>query len=181
MEATIETNTNEEINVLRIKLDVVEKELQFAIDRAEKAEAEVEQFKLLYRSSSCNSRKPFDLNQSCGVCGTTITVTLPPPSQSSQATASLSSVPTLPPPPPPPMPNFIFHHKYETRGSSVSLSDGIAAFTLNNARESLESISSESNQQVKAATGRCIDPNVIFFASVSIPITRIHMYFAINN
>lgn len=141
METTIETNTNEEINVLRIKLEVVEKELQFAIDRAEKAEAELEQFKQFYRSSS-TFKKSVENNQNCCACGPTISGIM-----------STASIITAPPPPPPPMPNFNLPPlTTNSLRSGVSLSEGIAAFTLNNARESGNS--SVSNQQVKPATGR---------------------------
>lgn len=137
METAIETNTNDEIQVLRLKLEMLEKELQFAIDRAERAEREVEQCKLLYRlSSEANNTATNN-------------------STSNNDTQLLGHEPgnvraLAPPPPPPPMPKF---NLPPTNASphGTSLSDGIAAFTLNNMRENN---CNTNNQQVKPATGR---------------------------
>lgn len=128
--------------MLHIKLDIVEKELQFAIDRAEKAEAELEQLKQCYRSSY-NLQKPFEsYANSSGI-------------RTPWAAASDTTIETVqstaPPPPPPPMPIFNLPPVILVQ-SGVSLSDGIAAFTLNNA-QTLDS-GSVGNQQVKTATGR---------------------------
>lgn len=132
MDSTIKTNTNDELNILRVKLDVIEKELQLAIDRAEKAETEFEQLKISRDS----------MKDKCCICHNRLS------NLSDKLAADV--VVTSPPPPPPPMPNYsLFPTNQMTNG--VSLSEGIAAFTLNNAREG--DSSSISNQQVKQATG----------------------------
>lgn len=135
METTIRTNTNDELNVLRVKLDVIEKELQLAVVRAEKAEAELERSQV--------SRAP--VRGTCCACSSRAFI-------NSDAEAAEAAVPSRPPPPPPPppMPDFaLFPTNSLTNG--VSLSDGIAAFSLNNARQG--DSSSVSDQQVKRATG----------------------------
>lgn len=154
METTIQINNNDEINVLRIKLEVVEKELQLAISRAEKAENELEQLKNLYiNSSHVGSAKSHSSNDTesaviCSHCGHSFH--LQSPSSATTATA----VTCLPPPPPPPMPNFkpnpVNFNQYGT-----SLKDGITAFTLNNQREMDDNFSICSNPDgKKSATGR---------------------------
>lgn len=153
METTIKTNNNDEINVLRIKLDVVEKELQLAITRAEKAEIELEQIKNSHSSCSrSTSSVVADETKSdcCLLCGSILTT------QQQKHAPKSPVIPTLPPPPPPPMPNFKLPTiNFEPNGN-VSLNDGIAAFTLNNARQFDDSISlsnrTESTRQ--RATGR---------------------------
>lgn len=157
METTIETNNNDEINVLRIKLEIVEKELQFAISRAEKAE---ELLKNLYKCSS------HALAQSSHESAAVVTMVkcshcnnyCDSAEQSSTSTASSSAtiVTCLPPPPPPPMPNFKPIPVNLTRyGANLSLRDGITAFTLNNPRETGDNVSICSNPDVKkSATGR---------------------------
>lgn len=136
METAIETNTNDEIQVLRLKLEMVEKELQFAIDRAERAEREVEQIKLLCR-----------LNSGEGNAATKSSTRI-------NYAEFFGDEPTnvrthAPPPPPPPMPPFNLPPT-NTSPHGSSLSDGIA-FTLNSMRENN---SDTNNQQVKPATGR---------------------------
>lgn len=180
METTIETNNNDEINVLRIKLEIVEKELQFAISRAETAETELEQLKNLYRISSevgnahtqtQSTQSTHETTVKCSHCGNYCDVTM----QSSMSTPSSSSTLniattsaqaklsiSLPPPPPPPMPDFKPIPVNLTR-CGASLKDGITAFTLNNPRETSDNVSICSNPDVKkSATGRYmhIHPNV---------------------
>lgn len=135
--------------MLRIKLEIVEKELQFALSRAEKAE---EQLKNLYRSSN------YALTQSshesttatmvkCSHCGNYCDSAEQSPEQTSTASS------TLPPPPPPPMPDF---KPIPNTGCGASLRDGITSFTLNNPRESGDNVSICSNpDRKKSATGRC--------------------------
>lgn len=156
METTIETNNNDEINVLRIKLEVVEKELQIAISRAETAENELEQLKNLYKNpSQLGSTMAQSSHESttmvlCSQCGSSNALQSP----STTTTASTS----LPPPPPPPMPNFKPIPVNFTR-CNASLKDGIQTFTLNNPREQdTDNISISSNPDVKkSATGRFTD------------------------
>lgn len=125
MENAIETNTNDELNMLRVKLDVIEKELQLAIERAERAEAELEQFKF----------NRISIHNKCHLCGCNVALSM----------ATNTTEILRPPPPPPPLPNFQFHNTNQN-ADAVSLSDGIAAFTLNNAREG-------DSKQTKNATG----------------------------
>lgn len=145
MESAIETNTNDEIQVLHVKLEVVEKELQLAIDRAEKAESELEQFKKLYNIGDSN-----DDSGRCRSCGTAL-----PATSAADDPNRIVQVPAAPPPPPPPMPKFNLAPTNFTplrttaTTSTSSLSDGIAAITLNHTRN-------DDNQQVKNATGRHI-------------------------
>lgn len=148
MENTIKINTNDELNVLRIKLEMIEKDLQLAIDRAEKAEAELEQLKYL-RKNCRNSRESIP-NSICCVCNGALNpsqmeavkepTTLPPPQ------------PPPPPPPPPPMQRFNLPPTNSVK-NGVSLSDGIAAFARNNARQGAGSSINVKNQQVQKATG----------------------------
>lgn len=134
MDTALETNTNDEIQVLRLKLEVVEKELQFTINRAEKAETELEQFKQLYKIDG-----NVDGGRCCRRCGALSTADDPP-----RVVAQVCAAP--PPPPPPPFnllpTNFAPH--------GTSLSDGIASITLNHMQEN-------GSQQVKQATGRHIE------------------------
>lgn len=174
METTIETNNNDEVNMLRIKLEIVEKELQLAINRAEKAESDIEQLKSLYKNKRhVENAPPLSTTQSvgesaiataaetptslvCTHCGQSFQSTVSNASTST-STASITSVAcTLPPPPPPPMPNFKPIPVNLNRCES-SLKDGITAFTLNNPRESGDNVSVCSNPDVKkSATGRFI-------------------------
>lgn len=147
METTIETNTNDEINVLRIKLDVVEKELQCALSRAEQAETELTKL-LKARIGDCDtsSRPATAWPSICSHCGCTIEMT------ADTATAAAAAQPeamAAPPPPPPPMPAFQLHTG--TFSASVtSLKDGISAFALNNPRQIDDNA---SQRQSKPATG----------------------------
>lgn len=151
MENTIKINTNDDLNVLRIKLEMIEKDLQLAIDRAEKAEAELEQLKYL-RKNCQNSREPNE-NNVCCVCNGTVT------SIPTQKEATKEEPATLPPPPPPPMPpppppgqTFNLPPTNSVK-NGVSLSDGIAAFARNNVRQGAGSSINVKNQQVQKATG----------------------------
>lgn len=164
METAIETNNNDEINVLRIKLEIVEKELQLAINRAEKAENEVEILKNdLYKNirhveialpvSTQNTAESTSMTMSssavCTHCGQSFLQ-----STVSNASAELTS---MPPPPPPPMPNFK-PIPVNLNQCGASLKDGITTFTLNNLRESGDNISICSNPDMKkSATGRFIN------------------------
>lgn len=74
MEKSLEKSTNEEITVLKLKLDILENQLQLALDRAEMAESEL---KKLYNSKT-------DI--------------------SSSLHKKVDTKPSLPPPPPPPLP-----------------------------------------------------------------------------
>lgn len=155
MEATIETNNNDEIQILRIKLGVVENELQLAINRAEKAESELKQLKQSNRIDRMivNTERPHDKrgphsqisNDSamhCAKCGQSLTESI---ESSASARASIASVVNEKPPPiPPPMPNF----KIAPIRCGSSLSESIAEFTLNNTSNS------QSSQPKKTATGR---------------------------
>lgn len=170
MESTIETNNNDEINVLRIKLEIVEKELQFAISRAEKAEEQLTNFyknnsNALAQSSHESTSSAIAMvaaTVKCSHCGNYCDINADQLSTSTAAT-SLSSPSTstkivkecLPPPPPPPMPNFQLFPVNVIRCGGASLRDGITAFTLNNPRESDDNVSICSNPDVKkSATGR---------------------------
>lgn len=154
METTIQTNNIDEINVLRIKLEVVENELQLAISRAEKAENQVEQLKNLYKSSNVGNAQSHSSNDIdtaivCTQCGHSFQL-----QSSSSESACVSTATCLPPPPPPPMPNFkpipVNFNRY-----GASLKDGITAFTLNNQREMDDNFSICSNSDgKKSATGR---------------------------
>lgn len=147
MEATIETNNNDEIKILRIKLDVVEKELQLAINRAEIAESELKQLKQsnkmienteMPHGMRLQSQTSNDSTIHCTKCGQSLTESI---ESTSSARTSIASVENEKPPPiPPPMPNFIIA---PIRCGS-SLSESIAEFTLNNT----------SNSRKKPATGR---------------------------
>lgn len=157
MEATIETNNNDEIKILRIKLDVVEKELQLAINRAEKAESELKQLKQSIQTVKIpieNTEMPHDKwlqsqtsNDSamhCAKCGQSLTESI---ESTSSARTSIASVENVKPPPiPPPMPNF----KIAPIRCGTSLSESIAEFTLNNTPNS------QCSEQKKPATGRSI-------------------------
>ncbi|XP_031633265.1 paramyosin isoform X2 [Contarinia nasturtii] len=153
METTIETNNNDEINVLRIKLEIVEKELQFAISRAETAETEVEQLKNLYRNSS-EIGTSHKTTVKCSHCGNlfdgTMQSSMSTPSSSSTTSTSTQAITQicLPPPPPPPMPDF----KIPVARYGASLKDGITTFTLNNPRESSDNASICSNPDVKKSS-----------------------------
>lgn len=151
MENTIKINTNDDLNVLRIKLEMIEKDLQLAIDRADKAEAELEQLKNL-RKNCLNSREPNE-NIVCCVCNGTVT------SNPIHTEAAKEEPATLPPPPPPPLPpppasgqKFNLPPTNSVK-NGVSLSDGIAAFARNNARQGAGSSINVKNQQVQKATG----------------------------
>lgn len=151
METTIETNNSDEINVLRIKLEVVEKELQLAISRAEKAENDLEQIKSLYKTNSSNrntsiATTTISSNEPPTVCCLICNSTIEPKA----STSSLTSI-TTSPPPPPPMPNFKLPTVNFTKSSIVSLSDGIEAFALNNMRQV---DTDENSLSKKPATGR---------------------------
>lgn len=156
MENAIQTNTNDEIQVLQIKLEMVEKELQFALERAEKAEQELEQFKQLYNNSSCSNLNSNNVNRMDASTLTTPTI------ENSEI-----EIVRAPPPPPPPMPKFNFtpanFAPFGTTTTASSLSDGIASISLNNTRQN---IFDENNQQVKQqpqqATGRSIDPYAFY-------------------
>lgn len=154
MEATIETNNNDEIKILRIKLDVVEKELQLAIIRAEKAENELKQLKesiQIDRMIENTDMLPDERLQSqtsnyrtmhCVKCGQSLTEST---ESTSSARTSITSVENEKPPPiPPPMPNF----KIAPIRCVSSLSESIAEFTLNNTPNS------QISQPKKPATGR---------------------------
>lgn len=156
MEATIETNHNDEINMLRIKLDVVEKELQIAISRAEIAECEIERLQNLYKkpchtvSKSVAQSTPTDSPTTvCSHCGNAF--------QSSSSASELVTIAPLlpkPPPPPTPMPNFKPNPVHLVRCCG-SLKDGITSFTLNNPRETADNVSLSSDADTKkSATGR---------------------------
>lgn len=137
MESTIKTNTNDELNMLRVKLDVIEKELQFAIDRADNAESHLEQLKISRDS----------MKNKCFICNNRLSI-----NNEKLIETEMVAMITKPPPPPPPMPNFSLFSTNNSLTNGVSLSEGIAAFTLNNAREGDSSCI--SNQQVKKqATG----------------------------
>lgn len=167
METAIETNNNDEINTLRIKLEIVEKELQLAINRAEIAENQVEHLQNLYKNSrQVESVLPHSVENVaesttttiapalCTQCGQSLQSTVS--NASSITSVSCTAPPPLPPPPPPPMPDFIPIPVNFNR-SSASLKDGITAFTQNNPRESGDNVSICSNPDVKkSATGRFI-------------------------
>lgn len=184
METTIETNNNDEINMLRIKLEIVEKELQLAINRAEKAENEVEHLQNLYKNKwhvenalphltqntaeaiTPPSQPPTTTTTAavaasslvCTQCGqsfqSTVSNASTIPSITSTTLTSVSC--TLPPPPPPPMPDFK-PIPVNLNRCGASLKDGITAFTLNNPRESGDNVSICSDPDVKkSATGRFI-------------------------
>lgn len=184
METTIETNNNDEVNMLRIKLEIVEKELQLAINRAEKAESDIAQLKSLYKNKRHveNALPPHSTQNTddestvppttmatttamatetptsliCTHCGQSFQSTVSNASSSSTSTTTASVACTLPPPPPPPMPNFKPIPVNLNRCGS-SLKDGITAFTINNPRESGDNVSVCSNPDVKkSATGRFI-------------------------
>lgn len=129
METTIEINKNDEINMLRIKIEVIEKELQLALNRAEKAENDLEHMKNTYKNCDCIGK--------------------------SSSTSSTQVLNVLPPPIPPPMPNFKLNPVNLKQFGS--LKDGITAFSLNNQRQNDDNISVTSiNADVdkKPATGR---------------------------
>lgn len=164
METTIQTNNNDEINVLRIKLEIVEKELQLAISRAEAAESEVDKLQNLYKTCShignniAQSQSSHDNTESasvviCSYCGHSFQ--LPCESSSASASASITTA-CLPPPPPPPMPNFK-PNPINFNQSGASLKDALTSFTLNNQRETTGddnvSICSDPDAN-KSATGR---------------------------
>lgn len=176
METTIETNNSDEVNMLRIKLEIVEKELQLAINRAEKAESDIERLQSLYKtkrhvdSAMPHSNQNTDESTTMSPTATEMTTGALTPlvcthcgqsfqtnasSSTSTATATTISVAcTLPPPPPPPMPDFKPIPVNLNRCGS-SLRDGITAFTLNNPRASSDNVSVCSNPDVKkSATGR---------------------------
>lgn len=52
MDKSLEKTTNEEIIVLKLKLEIVEKELQLALERAESAESELKKLHHLKSASS---------------------------------------------------------------------------------------------------------------------------------
>lgn len=151
MENTIKINTNDELNVLRIKLEMIEKDLHLAIDRAERAEAELEQLK--YSRKNCQNSRESNQNQNtvCCVCNGSAA---PNPAR----TEAVREPTTLPPPPPPPLPPPPPVQKFNLPPTNsvkngVSLSDGIAAFARNNARQGAGSSINVKNQQVQKATG----------------------------
>lgn len=129
MEATIQTNYSEEIQVLQIKLEMVEKELNFAIERAEKAEAELESL----RRCSPNKHK-YGMTTVPDFGKPPSLLMLPPPPN------------PPPPPPPPPMPKFNLP-PVGINTNGTSLHDSIATFTLTGRGNT------HNNQQVQA-TGR---------------------------
>lgn len=131
METTIETNTNEEIKVLRIKLEVVEKELECALSRAELAESEVDLLKA--RLGDCDTGSPAAIATPsvCSRCGCDVaTVAAAVATEARPAPPA----PPLPPPPPPPMPHSQLHIG-SFSGSVTSLQDAISGFALNNMRQ----------------------------------------------
>lgn len=159
METTIETNTNDEMNVLRIKLEVVEKELQIAISRAETAENELEQLKNLYKNTSqignTLAQSSYELTAAkCSQCNSALQTLSTTNTATTASTSSKTVTTCLPPPPPPPMPNFKPIPVIFTR-CNASLQESIKTFTLNNPREQDDNISISSNPDVKkSATGR---------------------------
>lgn len=163
METTIETNTNDEINVLRIKLDVVERELQCALSRAEQAEIELTKL-LKTRTGDCDtSSRPATASPSiCSRCGCTIEIT----DDTATAVVTAAAV-AAPPPPPPPMPSFQLHTATFPE-CATSLKDGISAFTLNNPRQIDDNA---SQRQSKSATG---EYNFQFTNTVNNPIFFYH-------
>lgn len=150
METTIKINTNDELNVLRIKLEMIEHDLQLAIDRAEKAETELEQLRHL-RKNCLNSRESIP-NTVCCVCRSFVTTN---PAENDDAMREPTTLPPPPPPPLPPPPPVQTFNLPPTNSvkNGVSLSDGIAAFARNNARQGAGSSINVTNQQVQKATG----------------------------
>lgn len=82
MENAIENNFSEKIQLLELKIDMLEKELEITIKRAEKAEYELDELRRLSKKQKISSIDGIKL------------------------TNSNNSTPIKPPPVPPPMPNF---------------------------------------------------------------------------
>lgn len=158
MENTIKINTNDELNVLRIKIDVIEKDLQMAISRAERAETELEQMKLTHMNC-VNSRDSIG-KAICRMCRNTYYTTRNADGEIilGRPTSSEATAPAPPPPPPPPPPLPPAEHKFNLPPTNsvkygVSLSEGIAAFARNNTRQGAGGCINVKNQQVPKATG----------------------------
>lgn len=170
METTIRINTNDELNVLRIKLEMIENDLRLAVDRAEKAEAELEQL-ISLRKHCPNSRESIP-NTVCCTCRGIVT---PNPTENDEAVRESSTLPPPPPPPlppPPPVQKFNLPPTNSVR-NGVSLSDGIAAFARNNARQGAGSSINVKNQQVQKATGwyhvyivNCIRMSCVYYVEI---------------
>lgn len=168
METAIQTNNNDEINVLRIKLDVVEKELQIAISRAEMAENELDKLKNSYKRNnhlgniaqlhSSHDTESAESVMICSHCGHSLHISsssaIVNASNHTITTTACIPTPTQPPPPPPPMPNFK-PIPFNLNQSGASLNEALTAFTLNNHREMDDNVSIYSNPDAKkSATGR---------------------------
>lgn len=128
MAATIETKYNEEIQMLQLKLNVVEKELHIAIERAEKAETELLKLKRNFSvQTTQNKYKPSSTSPSIQLLLNNFTNAVDSPLFPS---SEMMAPPTLPPPPPPPMPKFNLPPTNLNK-CGTSLNDGISTVKLN--------------------------------------------------
>lgn len=150
----METNYNVEYEMLQLKLEVIESSLQTAIDRAEKAEAELERVKRLYESKYGPLDNNYDFDkqqkthhQQMKQYSIENKSTNTSPIEIVQPPTFKISAPSKAPPPPPPLPPPQFNLTPTNNHSGTSLTDGVAGMILRNQRVGA------GNQQVKA-TGR---------------------------
>lgn len=121
----IQRSVNSEVESLRIRLELMDTELEISKQQTENAEEELRQLKASIRLSA-----KYTAIDSM----TTLTTSLPPPP---------------PPPPPPPMPLINQTTNIRSRSGSLSLSDAIAAQKLNH-----QSNGQQQMALSKKATGR---------------------------
>lgn len=120
----IQRSVNSEVESLRIRLELMETELEISKQQTENAEDELRQLKASIRLSA-----KYTAIDSVP----TLTTSLPPP----------------PPPPPPPMPLINQNTNIRSRSGSLTLSDAIAAQKLNH-----QSNGQQQMALSKKATGR---------------------------
>lgn len=139
MEATIQSNYKEEIQMLLVKVEMLENELRLANDRADKAENELADLKRM-------SFIKYHLDNVDPLYQDNLISFAPTPKQPAKAQETQQPIPPPPLPPPPPMPKFNLPHTNITK-NGTSLNDSIAAYEFKMGNDNIH------NQQVQA-TGR---------------------------
>lgn len=160
MEATIQSNYKEEIQMLLVKVEMLENELRLANDRADKAENELADLKRM-------SFIKYHLDNVDPLYQDNLISFAPTPKQPAKAQETQQPIPPPPlppPPPPPPMPKFNLPHTNITK-NGTSLNDSIAAYEFKMGNDNIH------NQQVQA-TGRCYRSGVIYIYIVYYNVFR---------
>lgn len=155
METTIQSNYEEEIQMLLVKVDMLENELKLANDRADKAENELADFKKLsFVKYHLDNMGTLYQDNLISFAPTSKQLTELQETQQPPSAPPAPTPPSLPPPPPPPMPKFNLPHTNITK-NGTSLNDSIAGFEFKMGNDNTH------NQQVQA-TGRWYRSGVIF-------------------